>query len=424
MSDANSVSLSFAKEVSQGVVPNPLNMYGVRYTGGSFSPSTEFTDSGEVNPLLMASNSVPTSIALEGTPEFECSYSEQFHFFLPAAIYSVGDVASWGGGMYEAKITGAAVDVVVVAGPPAVYKFKAATADNVFTKITTGQWFRASGMPEEVNNGIFKVLAKTVSGSDTLITVSTDVPLVADIGTDVTIEYSMIRNGQDATGALVNQKSTFCFEQGYPILGDSSAESIYFLLKGCQVSSFELTLAPNALVTGNVGFIGTTYDYQTTSYINTYTPATNYPVMSAADARTVVHQDNTFHQVTNFGITISDLARARNVVGSITNSGTGRNSLKPELAISEYWSKRQSFLSSYDIKTGNTTPRSYSARMGDSEGRTYVFTFPNVVLTGVSLPAGALDEDLTIEGTGKVFPYTDPVSSQVYAMQIDRFGAL
>lgn len=416
--DANAVKLSMGSETSQGVQADPLNMMYLMYNGGGFEPSTEFTDIEEVNPNLTATGTVPTSISLEGTPEFNYSYAEQFQRLLPASIYSTGDETSWGGGTYEFNTTGAEINAVVVTGPPIKYQFTAAAADAVFAKVTTGQWIKISGFSEEGNNGFFYVTEKITTGDPHKITVSS--VLVAETGTAIDIQGSMIRNGRDASWNLNNKQTFFCFEQGYPMLED---QELYFLIKGCQVSSLELTLAPNALVTGSVGFMGTTYSYQNTPFGAAYSSNTVYPKMSAADSRTVVQKDGQFHKVTNFGITFSDLARARNVVGNICVDSTGRNSLKPELAISQYWSSTAAFLSSYDIKTGKSVERMYSAKMGDTDGNTFIFTFPKVVLTGVALPGGALDEDLVIEGTGKVFPYTDPVSLQTYAVQIDRFAA-
>jgi len=416
--DANAVRLSMGSETSQGVQVDPLEMMYLMYNGGGFEPATEFTEIEEVNPNLTATGTVPTSISLEGTPEFNYSYAEQFQRLLPASIYSTGNETSWGGGTYEFSTTGAAITAAVVAGPPIKYQFTAAAADAVFTKVTTGQWIKTSGFSEEGNNGFFYVTEKDVSADPHKITVSS--VLVAEVGTAINIQGSMIRNGRDTIWGLTNNQTFFCFEQGYPMLEDNP---LYFLIKGCQISSLELTLAPNALVTGSVGFMGTTYDYQNTPFGNTYISNSTFSKMSAADSRTVVQKDGQFHKVTNFGITFGDLARARNVVGNICVDSTGRNSLKPEIAISQYWSSAAGFLSSYDIKTGKAQERAYSARMGDTEGNTFIFTFPKVVLTGVALPGGALDEDLVIEGTGKVYPYTDSVSLQTYAVQIDRFAA-
>ena len=419
MSDANKVGLSFAEESSQGVPPTPLDMYSVWYTGEGFSPPTDFTDSEAVVSDLMPTSTTPTGISLEGTPAMEYSYAEQFHLFLPAAINAAGNVASWGGGTYEFKHTAAAVTVAVDAGPPIVYTITAAAADALFAKVTTGQTIRLSGFTNEENNGFFTVEAINLTADPHVVTVSGDSAMIAEVGTDVTLEGSMVRNGRDATWTLNNTQRTFCFEQSYPHL----SEPIWFLFKGLQISSMELTLAPKSLVTGSFGFTGTNYTYTTAaSPANSITESTLYPIMSAADFRTIIHKDGSVHTVTNFGITISDLARAREVVGNIFNDSTGLNTIPPELNVKEYWSLRSSFLSSYDVQTGKTTPRAYKAQFGDTDGRTFIFTFPNVVLTGVAPPPGAKNADLEIEGTGKVYPITDPVSGQKYHVQIERFG--
>jgi hypothetical protein len=417
MSDANVVFLNMGNETAQGVPASFDDMLSIRYTGGdTFNLSPELTDSSEINPLLRKGVPVPTSYTIEGTCEFELSNAPQFHRWIPAALLASGDETTWGGGTHEFDVTNLAVDMVDTAG---IFTLEALTGV-MPANMAIGQWIRLSGFTNSANNTLVRIdniddvadpLVVTISGATT--------QLVAEAGTlTVGIEGSMIRDGRDASWNYTNPKSTFFFEKGFPPTPES--EEFYWLFTGNQISAFSVSFQPNALVTGSVSFTGTKADYQTSPSYATSIVSDSSTVFNAASDRTVIHKGGAFSYVTAFDFSMSDLARARNVVGKMPAVSTGRNEIYPEITVSEYWSSRQAFLDTFDVKTETTVQKSYSVRCSNTNGEGFIFTFPNVTGTA-SLPSGALNEDLQIEITGKVSYYTHPISGEIYTVQVDRF---
>ena len=421
MSDANIVYLNCGNETSQGVPASYENLLRIRYTGEGFQSSPETTMTEEVNPLLRETDPIMTAYNAEGNVDFVLSNAPQFHRFIPAAMLAKGDETSWGGGTHEVNVTGAAVTVAVDVGPPIVYTLTCLALDAVFTGLSIGQWIRLTGFTEEANNTFVRIANIDTSGDPHVVTVEEmTVPLVAEVGTAVGIEGSMIRDGRDASWNLTNPKTTFFFEKGIPATDVS--EAIYFLFTGEQVSSINMDFQPNSLVSGSVSFIGTGVQRQETPYTVSHVED-NSEAFNAASFKTQIREDGSIIQVTGMSFTLGDLARARNTVGAFAPTSTGRNSIVPEVTVSTYYSTRAALYESFDPSTGVLTQKNISAKCETSDGAAFIITFPRVTMTA-PLPSGAKNEDLQIEATGNASYTYHPVSGEFYTMQVDRFAPL
>jgi len=419
MSDANVVYLNCGKETTQGVPASYENLLQIRYTGEGFNSSPELTSTEEVNSNLRESDQIMTAYNAEGSVDFALSNAPQFHRFIPAALLATGDELMWGGGTYEVSVTGAEVSVVITAGPPIVYTLTCAAADAVFTGLSIGQWIRLTGFTEDANNTFVKIANINTIADPHVVTVEEmNIPLVAEVATAVGIEGSMIRDGRDASWGLTNPKTTFFFEKGIPATNDS--EAVYHLFTGEQISSINMDFQPNALVTGSVSFIGTGLKRQATPYTISSVDDTS-EVFNAASFKTVIRQDGSAIQVTGMSFTLGDLARARNTVGAFAPTGTGRNSIIPEVTLSTYYSTRKALEDSFDPNTGNLVQKNVSAKCETNDGAAFIVTFPRVTMVA-SLPSGAKNEDLMIDGNA-AYTY-HPISGEMYTIQVDRFKPL
>ena len=417
--DASRVFYAYGVESTYGTPPSSTTYQKIRYTGGNgWTPSDTLTDSGEVSAAMVRSRPAITQRAADGGVDFEFSDSKQYKEWLPMAMTSDGanPLACW---TTAAAIAASTVNVVNATG---VYSFQVTgTGFAAINAAKVGQDITTTGFTNTVNNGIHRIVAVDFAADPQKITV--EGTLVAETGSgDERIGISsMLRNGTT--------------RHSVSIIDGRPGVDTYQSFHGQVADGISFSSQPNALLTGNVSFIGAGYAdsaFDISSGSNTlskdkaaitgatYTEAETTSPMTTAENISVYENGTLAAGVActkGFDITISGRARAQQCLGHMFNAGVGLNILYPELNITKYFTAK-TLLDQY-LGMGETVGYAESLRVNDPSGNTFVFTFPAVFLSGWTLTAGSLDADMEAAfGSSKAFKYTD-TAGVTYVMQVD-----
>jgi hypothetical protein len=282
-------------------------------------------------------------------------------------------------------------------------------------------------MATAANNGYFKVYDFDVNSPVGFDVIYVDKLLVNEAAnTSGKIVSSMIRDG--------SVRRTMTMFQEYPSLDTP----FYMKALGFRAQSFTLNVEQGAKVTATNEFIGTTYQYSTStswknSGGNSYTASPPRKLMTSGSVNTrafgagdalTAHSPVTsaYSCIRTATVEISDRAREQSCIGSLQNGGTGVNSFYPSISLARYFSNPYSFLKIYDINTNAYYPEWVDIQVEDADGRSFIFTFPYVTWISGELPAGALDADLEITLQGNAAEYAHPLDSTNYfAGQVTAF---
>ena len=422
--NANQTELHYANEAVYGMPPCDVPYRQIKYTGEGPKTDQTYTDSGEITGRGVPGRPAMTARKCDGTVNFELSASPQF---LDIMAYALGAEPAVPGGVVDTAWTPSAitssgeVDVKIVGGSSVLED--AGMGFGLLSNLKVGQYIRISGFTTVANNKVCRV--KSLALGATPATITVEETLTAKTG-----ESCKIAMGRMARNGGKNWSVSMIDSRRYV-----EAYQSYF---GMCTDAFSLTLAPNALVTGSWGFAGNGHSTSIkplTDATNTLgrgktpitgatkTPSDNMPPLVTAEGVELYREGTGLlvdgHTETKeFSITISGLLAQMQVLNSFFDGGKARNTFKPELSFTQYFTDN-TLLTLFE--NAHRNPTKFDLRLMDSLGNMYVISFPQALLGGWDLTAGSNDAAMEAKfGTCKVFDYTDAVGA-AYVMQVDFF---
>ncbi|WP_419900649.1 phage tail tube protein [Roseomonas sp. USHLN139] len=190
--ESNDVEISFAKEVTYGVLPS-VAFQKIRTTGESFATSNERARPAELNARGEVQAAVTQRVTAGGQLNFALSFGT-YDDWLAALLNGDWQAA--------VAINGIGGDITITAGTNKL----TSTLGTKFQAISAGQWIRLGGFTNAANNGIYRVASKA-SGSDLTLT-PIGLPFVTETpaGTAAKVRASTLMNGVAVTTLYVQRK--------------------------------------------------------------------------------------------------------------------------------------------------------------------------------------------------------------------------
>lgn len=228
--------LTYVKEATFGTTPsitlgNPMLRF--RLTQNSIVANRDSFQSEELRGDQQISDLRLGVKQVSGDLNFELSYLS-FDDFIEAVL----------GGTWAALFSDTDIDWSATAASNSISQ---GTGTDLTTVLSVGDYIRVSGFTNDENNGIFEL---TAVATNTLDLAPTGTLVDEAGGATVTVEQI---NGATLIAGL-NQPS-FTVENQYNDSG-FDADSKFLVYEGLTVNTMNLSVTPNAIVTGSFGMIG------------------------------------------------------------------------------------------------------------------------------------------------------------------------
>jgi hypothetical protein len=256
----------------------------------------------------------------------------------------------------------AGAGVQVITGP-------ATWTDN----FVVGAWVRVASAAQALNNGVFKVTAKT----STTLTVANTTG-VSETNSVAVITQKMTRNGVLLRSWLLEKR----------FLDISKFQ--YF--PGMRVGGAQLQVQSKAQVTGSFTFLGAQGIPSATTIGNASSTAKSTDKVINASSNVGQLTENGVAMsaiVKAFSLTINSNLRSQDVIGSKFPGGIGAGSVAVEGQIEVYFQDIALMQKDYDH-----TQTSFSIRLTDPAGKVMIITLPALELSEGSPIAGGKDTDV------------------------------
>ena len=389
---ANRSDISYVKEVVYGVTPANPAWKALRITGESLNDSITTVKSQELRSDRMVTELIPVDASPAGDGNIEFS-AASFDEIIEALMMS-----TWSADLAIASVAG---DLIL-----------ATTGDHLtsgtagkFTNVVVGQHLKLAGFG--ASSGYYRVLTKTDNQTLTLF----PAPPVAftPAGTTGSVTGSQIRNG--------------ITESSLSILGRvlDTATTTYRVYTGNRVKTLSLAMKTGAIITGSIGFMGSTANMTDTPIAGqTFLPApATSPMNSTSDFAQLLQNTSNLGSVEgavmSFDLSIDNQHRELKGLGVLGNVNVRAGTLMVKGTISQYFEST----AQYNLFK-NSTAFSLTMQLADTAGNSYFFTIPRAKYTEFAANATGIDTDFMAEST--VEATRDPVTNCM--IQIDRFLAV
>ena len=362
MSDSNLIQVSFVREATWGTTPNST-FQEILLTGGTFAHDLATIRSQQIRSDAQAADSKRVGADANATFNVEWS-ANAFDELLRGGIRSDSD--------WTTESTIAGTDIAAV---DSTNQFTSTVVD-LTADLTKGQWIFVAGFTTAANNGWFKVTA--LSTYALTVTGGTLVDEVA--GDSVTIKSSQIRNGTDTASYSLQEEFT-------------DLTNRYNLITGARIGNWDITIAPQAIITGTFGFQGKDIAQAAAKAGDgTVTDAPANDVMSEVDAFDDVWIDNAAiaWDMSQTNMAVSTATRPQGQLGQLAKRGIALGTLTITGGFETYldddsWAE-QGILFAF-------TKFSYAYALTDGNGNRYHFEYPQVAYSGEPGEIPAIDTD-------------------------------
>jgi hypothetical protein len=226
MSDANTASLAFIKEVTPGTTPATPELTALRYTGESL----KFTKESVASQEIRSDRQVPDLAKVHNNPEGGYDFELSYFAFQPvaeAALFTTLNTVD--------------IDALAVAFTTGADTIVAAASS--FDAVAVGSLLKITGATEPGNNGLKRIIAKSVDGS-TLTTRSGEI-------TDTNGADTASFDGLTAINGTT--KNAYTMEKGITNL---NGDDFFQQFIGMLTDTLSLAIESRAVVTGSVAMLG------------------------------------------------------------------------------------------------------------------------------------------------------------------------
>lgn len=393
LASSSTAQLAYLEESTYGTIPSGTPKK-LRMTGEDLGFDYTTNASAEINAGRQTPDSIVTDASAGGGINFELSYREYDAFFEALLGDTFNTFGT--GGVKTLTVTFATAGNTV-------------TDDGVdgFAGLAAGQWIYIANAATAGNNGWKRIASRT----DDQLTLDASTPVVANGSADeITVSSTRLANGTDAM-------RSFCIEQQFTDVG------MYFMHKGRVPSSLSLNLAVGSMVTGSIGFMGsTTVRADATQFPGGAASASqSYGVMNCVTGLGGIYLRGsggssllTGTYVQSLQLNIDGKLRGQKALGVLGNAGIGLGTFEMTGTASIYLVDG----TLYDEALAQNLC-SLTFPLYDASYNGYAITFENVKLGVPKVSAGAKDQDVLLS-----VPITVVApSSTDFMIYIDRCGA-
>jgi hypothetical protein len=386
-------------EVTWGVTPGTTALQALRITGESLGFNIENITSNELDYSRMVGDLVQTGAENSGAIDFELSYGT-FDDLLEGAMMS-----DWVG------VAGGATGTIT-SGVGAL-NFTLNSTNNTIVlgasvshAIIAGQWIRLLG--STADDGYHYV---TTVATNTLTVQSLTTGEVL-VGTDAAvIKGFRLRNG--------STNKFYTIEREHADL----SPVLYFQFQGMMVNQMSLNVAANAILTGNMSFIGKGLRNSvvaTSSCGSSTTAANDNNIMNAVSNIGSIMEGSTLTTLSGVYIqsldfTLNNNLRGNAAIGTLGNTSVSLGRCEAGGSMNVYLANK----TLYDkYLAGTESGLSFRvSELATATHNTYVFTFPRVKFASDTVNASGINTDVMENFTWQALRH----ATQSCLINIDRF---
>lgn len=356
----NRVQLRFKPEATFGTTPGTGNFYPARFTNEALKYAIRTTQSNELRSDRQITDLVQIGAGAEGNVGFEFSYGEFDHLLASALQGSWTAIGTNGAHAGTATYTSTSV---TFSGSP------------VLSNLQAGQWFRIVDSVTTANSGWFKV--STSNSTSVTITGTT---------------FSVATNTASIQAARVANGTT---QSSYSIERYNGDLSLYGNFRGMTPSTLTLNIAPGAILTGDVAFMGA--DQQAvvgSSYMpgTAVSSLTNSVYNSVANVFNLLEGGSSVTGVRSMTVNINNNLRGQEVIGTLGYAGIGAGQSVVTGTLELYF-QNATLYNKFIANTASSLTVRVSA---SSTGIGYTFRFPNIKYSDSGTPTPGANQDIVL----------------------------
>jgi len=261
------------------------------------------------------------------------------------------------------------------------------STNSPFADLSVGQWIKVGGSDLAANDQYCRITSKT---SSAIVSVTGESAFSND--TDTGGAGTIDSEGFMGIGS---DRKSFMFEKQLDS-GSDGSPSDFIQFSGSVISEFELNVATGSVLTARFGTTGLSADAAATTFGNgTETAAPTNTVMNAIDTVQAVMEGGAptanALEVQSLSLTLNNNTRAKQAVGSTSafDIGAGRASINGSMTV--YFTSRTFLEKFLDFTTS-----SFSFRLTDTAGNTYVIDMPRVKYSAAPVEITSIDQDVMV----------------------------
>lgn len=291
--------LRYCSEATFGTTPPTPSMISLRHTGTSLVLSKDTFQSAELRSDRQISDFRHGNKRAQGDVNIELSFGE-FDSFIEAAC----------GGTWQTAFAPSGTDIKCRKTANQIY-----SSTTTFTRFAIGDVIYASGFTKYTANNAIYVISSVAATSLTFETVPN-----AITATETGVKTVTITRQPSVRGGV--NKRSFTFEREF---GDIDK---FARFTGCMINTLNLSLKPNAIVTGTFGIVGKTAIYAGTALDASPTASQTDSPLDAFTG-SLYENDVSVGLITGIDLTLDNGANPNFVVGSpfASNVTLGRSNL-------------------------------------------------------------------------------------------------
>jgi len=310
------------------------------------------------------------------------------------------------GGTLSIEAAGAAVTIARPAQKAAT-TIAASSVDNSITDsgngfvtagFTVNEWVKLTGFATAVNNDYFKIVS-VVAGK---IVLTGGLLTTEAAGATVTVEQgSSIVNGTTAP--------SYNFEKKF-----SDLTTELSVLTGLTADQMQLSVTPEAIVTGSFSFVGKDETSKTATAGSGYTAAPTNPVMNAVDNVLSIVEGGADFSAIGFTAQLQNNLRTRMQIGALGTISIGKGKVAVSGTLRAYYTSKTIM-----DKYLNMTASSLGIALKDSSGNAYILDLPRLKYTSGQRLDGGQNQDIIADMAFTAYMH----STETVTLRMVRFFA-
>lgn len=385
--ESNRVSIRISKETAWGETPATPVMAKLPYLSDTLIHNKETKQSDVLRSDRMRDAQVQVGVSAQGDINYELRFAD-FDAILECALASTFATATKTG-------TGEANNIAFAAAGAGVQVITGQSGD--WNSFVVGAWVRIKNAAQALNNGVFKITAKTA----TTLTVANAAGVVAATST-ATVSQKHMRNGTTKQSLLIEKQH-------------EDLTNNYTNFRGMRVAGLSLNMTAKQIVTGTVRFLGKSGNLATATVSGSLTnPSANDSMTASLNVGSIVEGGAALSTaIKSITMDLNNNPRALEGVGQVAAIGVNLGSIALTGRVEAYFEDQVLLTKVY-----NHTSSSLEFRLTDPQGNAFVFTLAQLKWSGNPTNPG-IDQDAMLP-----LDYScerQPTDS--YMIQIDALAA-
>jgi len=304
---------------------------------------------------------VQVGVDAQGEINFELRFAD-FEAILEVALFNTFSVASKTG-------AGTSNNIAFAANGGGVQVITGQSGD--WNSFVVGAWVRVKSAAQSLNNGVFKITAKT----STTLTVANAAGVVEANSTAV-VTMKTMRNGTTKQSLLIEKQH-------------QDLTNNYTTWRGMRVAGLSLKMETEQIVTGTVRFMGKLGVLGTATVSGSLTnPSANDSMTASLNVGSIVEGGAALSTaIKSISMELNNNVRALAAVGNVSAIGINAGSIALTGRVEAYFEDQVLLTKVY-----NHTSSSLEFRLTDPQGNVFVFTLAQLNWSGNPTNPG-IDQD-------------------------------